>query len=358
MKKEWLIYAGILLISLILFFLVPKPISFSPMVSYIIIGLIALVIVFIFVRTIKGRLVDRRTIFVFVGLAVVLPFFMTVKQPIKLSPEVRILFDAVQDLKPGAKVLVSFDYDPPSAPELQPMAEAFFYYCFKRDLKVIIMGLWPQGPQQAELAIQRTRQIPEIAAKNIQYGVDYINLGFQSGNEFVIQRMGGSFKSMFPNDFYGTPYDSLPLADGVTNFSNIEFSFNLSSGYPGTVEWVQVAVDRYGVRLGSGSTAVQAPQVYPYLDSGQLKGLLGGLNGAAEFEKVVGLGGVDGQPGFKQITGILGKGTKFMVSQSAAHVIVLAFIIIGNAAFFLGDRRRKNKNNDKDSDAKKTDASD
>jgi hypothetical protein len=350
MKKEWLVYLGILLLSLILFFLVPKPITFSPLVSYLIIGIVALVIIFIFVRTIQGKFVDRRTIFVFVGLAVVLPFFTTIKQPIKLSPEVEILFNAVQDLKPGAKVLVSFDYDPPSAPELQPMAEAFFYYCFKRDLKVIIIGLWPQGPQQAELAIQKTKQIPEIASKNIQYGVDYINLGFQSGNEFVIQRMGSSIKSMFATDFYGVPYDSLPLANGVTNFSNIEYSFNLSAGYPGTVEWVQVAVDRYGVRMGAGNTAVQAPQVYPYLDSGQLKGLLGGLNGAAEFEKVVGLGGHDGAQGFKQVAGVLGKGTKFMVSQSAAHVIVLAFIIIGNAAFFLGERRRK------DNDIKETDA--
>jgi hypothetical protein len=253
---------------------------------------------------------------------------MTVTQKIELSPEVESLYNSIENLQPGSKVLISFDFDPPSAPELQPMAETFFYYCFKNDLKVLIMGLWPQGPQQADLAIQKALDNPEIAAKNIQYGIDYINLGFQAGNEFVIQRMGGSFKSMFPTDFYGTPYDSLPLAGGVTNFSNIDFSMNLSAGYPGTIEWVQVAVDRYGVNLGAGNTAVQAPQVYPYLNSGQLKGLLGGLNGAAEFEKVV---------------GILGKGTKFMVSQSAAHVVVIAFIIIGNAAFFLGERRRKEK---------------
>lgn len=335
MKKEWLVYLAILILSIILYFFVTEPISFSPTVSFIIIGLIGLVLILILIRTIQGKLVDRRTIFVFVGLAVVLPFFMTVVQPIKLSPEVKALYDAMEKLQPGSKVLMSFDYDPPTAPELQPMAETFFYYCFKHDIKVIIMGLWPQGPQQAELAVRKVLTIPEIASKNIEYGVDYINLGFQAGNEFVIQRMGGSFKSMFPTDYYGTPYDSLPLANGVTNFSNIDFSMNLSAGYPGTIEWVQVAVDRYGVKLGAGNTAVQAPQVYPYLNAGQLKGLLGGLNGAAEFEKVV---------------GVLGKGTKFMVSQSAAHIIVIAFIIIGNAAFFLGDRRRREK------DAKKAGA--
>ncbi len=325
-KKELVAVIIIVALSLIFYFGIKQPIVFSSTVSYIITALIGLVLLYIFIRTVGGKIFGRRTVFLFVGIAVVLPFFMTIKQPIKSSPEVKSLYDAVLALKPDSKVLVSFDYDPPSAPELQPMAESFFMLCFERDLKLIIMGLWPQGPQQAEMALQRAFLEPDIAAKNLKYGVDYVNLGFQTGNEFVIQRMGSSFKSMFQTDYYGTPYDDIPLIRNVTNFSNIDFVFNLSAGYPGTVEWVQVAVDRYGVKLGAGNTAVQAPQMYPYLRAGQLVGLLGGLNGAAEFEKA---------------TNIIGKGTKFMVSQSFAHVIVIAFIIIGNAAYFLGEKRRE-----------------
>ncbi|UCD17517.1 MAG: hypothetical protein JSV44_01010 [Candidatus Zixiibacteriota bacterium] len=328
MKKEFLVYLGILVLAIIFYFVITEPVTFSPAVSLIIIALIALILIFIFIRTIQGSFVGRRTVFTFVAISVVLPFFMTIEQAIRTSPEVQALYAAVEELKPGAKVLVSFDYDPPSAPELQPMAETFFNLCLERDLNVIIMGLWPQGPQQAELAMQKILDEPEIAAKNLEYGVDYVNLGFQVGNEFVIQRMGDNIASMFQTDYYGTPYDSLPLVRNVRNLSNIDFSFNLSAGYPGTVEWVQVAVDRYGVNLGAGNTAVQAPQMYPYLRAGQLKGLLGGLNGAAEFEK---------------IAGRIGKGTKFMVSQSFSHVIVIAFIIIGNAAYFLGEKRRKQK---------------
>ena len=138
--------------------------------------------------------------------------------------------------------------------------------------------------------------------------------------------MGSDFKSMFTTDFAGTSYDDIPLMKNIKNFSNIDYSFNLSAGYPGTVEWVQVAVDRYGVMLGAGNTAVQAPQCYPYLRSGQLIGILGGMNGAAEFEL---------------LTKQTGKGTKFMLSQSFAHVIVIAFIIIGNVAYFRGGRKKK-----------------
>lgn len=301
-------------------------ISFSPTVSMIVALAIFAALAVIFVRTILGRLADRRVVFLFVGIAIALPLFMSITQTIRVSPEVEQLYDAVTGLPPGSKVLVSFDYDPPSAPELQPMAESFFHYCLTHDLKLIIMGLWPQGPQQANLALERILEYEDVRAKNPKYGTDYVNLGFQVGNEFVIQRMGSSFKTMFATDYSGNAYDDLPLVRNVKNFSNIDYSFNLSAGYPGTQEWVQVAVDRYGLRLGAGNTAVQAPYMYTFLQAGQLIGLIGGLNGAAEFEYLVGK---------------VGKGTKFMLSQSAAHVVVVAFIIIGNTAYLAGRARRK-----------------
>lgn len=302
------------------------PISFSTTTSIILSGLILLSLIYILVRTIQGNPVGRRTVFVYVGIAVSLPFLMNLQQEISPAPEVKMQFASLNALTPGSKVLMSFDYDPSSAPELQPMAIAFLRYCFLHDLKPIIIGLWPQGPQQAELALEQILAEPDIAAKNLQRDIDYANLGFQSGNEFVIQRMGSDFRSMFAKDHSGTPYEDIPLVRNIKNFSNIDYSFNLSAGYPGTREWVQVAVDRFGLNLGAGNTAVQAPEMYVYVDAGQLTGLLGGMTGAAEFESLVEMPG---------------KGTKFMLAQSFAHMVVIAFIIIGNVAFFMGDRKKK-----------------
>jgi len=302
-----------------------QPVEFSAGVSIFVILLLVASLVWILILTIKGKLVGRRVVFLYVGIAVSLPLLMSLSQKISVSPEVQALYDSVASLPPGSKILISFDYDPPSAPELQPMAESFIRYCFQNDLDIIIMGLWPQGPQQANLAIDKVLAEPEMQAKNLKYGIDYVNLGFQTGNEFVIQRMGSSFKSMFATDFRGTPYDDLPLVKNVKNFSNIDYSFNLSAGFPGSVEWVQIAADRYGVKLGVGNTAVQAPQMYAYLNAGQLTGLLGGMNGAAEFEG---------------LTNYAGKGTKFMLSQSFAHMVVIAFVIIGNVAYFMSGRKK------------------
>ncbi len=302
------------------------PIRLSTAASVAVVLLIAVSLVWILVRTVRGKAAGRRVVFLYVAIAVAVPLFMSLTQKINVSPEAHTFYDGLQALQPGSVILASFDYDPPSAPELQPMAETFFRYSFDHDLKVIVMGLWPQGPQQADLALAKVLAEPAYAAKNLKYGKDYVNIGFQSGNEFVIQRMGTDFKSMFPVDDHGTPYDSIALLKNVKNFSNVDYVFNLSAGYPGTKEWVLVGVDQYGFPLGAGNTAVQATGMYPYVRSGQLKGILGGMSGAAEFEKLY---------------GYLDKGTKYMLSQSFAHVVVIGFILIGNVAFFMFERKKR-----------------
>jgi hypothetical protein len=269
---------------------------------------------------------DRRWIFLLVIIALTLPFFLNLTCKSYVSPEVRTLYDAIDKLRPNSKVLMAFDYDPASEPELNPMAEAFLKFAFTRRLKVIILGLWPQGPQQADRALARVFADSVFRDMNLQYGVDYVNLGYQSGNEFAIQGMGSSIERVFPRDVRGTPTHEIPIMQDVKDFSNIDFVFNLSAGYPGTVEWVQVAADRYRVRLGAGNTAVQAPLVYPYLSSGQLTGLLGGMKGGAEFET---------------LTGYPAKANRFMVSQTAAHIVVILFVLVGNIAFFIVQGRQR-----------------
>ncbi len=322
--KEIIATIAIIVFFLICKFVLPKPLQFSPLVSNLIIGALVLVFIFILIRTLQGKYIERRIVFLMVGIALIVPFFMQFDLPLQVSPEVQAAFDELEKLPPGSKVLASFDYDPPSAPELQPMADAFMQYAFENDLKVIIMGLWPQGPQQANQSIEAAFVANPSLRDKVEYGVDYVNLGFQAGNEFVIVGMGKGFRSMFPTDMNGTPYDSIPLVKNITNFGNIDYSLNFSAGKPGTVEWVQVAVDRYKLKMAAGNTAVQAPAVYPYLNAGQLVGLMGGMSGAAEFEKV---------------TKKTGKATVFLLSQSSAHMVVIAFILIGNVAFFREKKR-------------------
>lgn len=290
--------------------------------------------------------IDRRIIFLVIFLALSAPIFLHMKIDIDVTREVQIFYDAVEALPPGSKILVSCDYDPGSEPELQPMAETGFRLFIKNHLKFAVIGLWPQGAMQANKALTVINESKDpfivrdgdtlyggrdfvvVGQDTAFYGRDFVNLGFQSGNELVIQRMGSSIPAVFPNDLRGRPVASFPLMSGLNKLSDFDFIFNLSAGYPGTVEWVQFAVDRFHVACGAGNTAVQAPQIYPYLDTGQLSGLMGGMKGGAEFEK---------------LANMPAKATMSMVSQTAAHIFVVLFIVIGNLAYFLSKGKGERK---------------
>jgi hypothetical protein len=269
--------------------------------------------------------VDRRIIFALVAIAIVIPFFMRFAVKVGVTPQVQAVYDYIKKLPPGSLVMISCDYDPPSAPELQPMTETMLKHFFLKDLKVIMLGLWPQGSVQANIALAKVMEDTVLKAKNLKYGIDYVNLGFTAGNEFVIIRMGTDMHAAFPVDFNGKKTSELPLMQNVRNFDNIAFVFNVSAGYPGTYEWVIFGVDRYRVKLAAGNTAVQAPLVSPYVQTGQLIGLLGGMRGAAEYEEV---------------SHYYGKATGFMRSQTFSHAVVIFFIIVGNLAYFMTRGKR------------------
>jgi len=228
---------------------------------------------------------------------------------------VKSFYDAIESLPPGSKVLVSCDYDPGSMPELYPMNVAAFYHLLSRDLKVITIQLWATGTLLTERAMSEVlKDFPDK-----KYGVDWVDLGFKEGREVVMVSMGTSIPKTFPNDYRGTEVDSIPIMQGVKTFDDIAMLVNISGGLPGTKEWVLQVQSRYRVKLGSGCTAVSAPEFYPYLQSGQLVGLLGGMKGAAEYEKLL------KRPGTAQ---------RGMDAQSVSHIVVFLFILVGNIAFF------------------------
>jgi len=269
-------------------------------------------------RGLNIRSIDRRIIFVLIFVAVAVPLMMPLGLPIGISPPVQSLYDAVEALPPGTIVMFGGDYSPDSMPELQPMTIAFLRHAFRNNLRVVITCLWPASPPLVEAALT-----PLVEEFGKEYGVDYVNLGYMTGGPVTILGMGNSIPGTFPRDYYGTPVGEIPLMAEISNLSDVALVMEVSAGTPGTREWVQQAVSRFDVRLGSGTTAVGAPNFYPYVSSGQLIGLLGGLKGAAEYETLV---------------GAPADATKGMDAQSIVHALIVFFILFGNVVYFVSKR--------------------
>ncbi|MCL6504756.1 MAG: hypothetical protein K6T86_18925 [Pirellulales bacterium] len=280
------------------------------------------------------RTLDRRWIFLLVLLAISVPILLGLKFPETPTEQVRNAFEEVERLKPGSRVLLSFDYDPASEGELGPMATAFVRHCCQKRLRMYFMALWPIGPQMADDTIDRVihRDFPDL-----QYGRDYVNLGFKPGNEGVIKVIVTDLRQLYTTDARGTNIDRIPMCAGIRTVRDFDLIINVSAGYAGTKEWVQYAASPYPkeVRLIAGCTGVQAPLMYPYIPD-QLRGMLGAIKGAAEYEALL-LEKQYIRPDEVRYQ----EGLRRMGPQFVGHILMIALIVLGNVLFVLGRRRER-----------------
>ena len=264
---------------------------------------------------------DRRWIYLIIGAATFIPMLNYIGMPIKITPEVKSVYDRIEALPPNTVVMVSMEFDPATAAELQPMARAVLRHCFARNLKVLSTAFMIDGVIMVEQELKLT-----AAEYGKKYGEDYVFLGYKPYMQIVVLNMGENFRKPFPKDFYDTELDKLPMMLGLNNYSNIDCVININAT-SGADYWINYANGRYGVPLALGVTAVMATDYYAFLQSGQIYGLMGGLKGAAEYEKLI------GRP--------KDTASRSMDAVSIAHVVIVLFIIVGNIAFFAAGTGKK-----------------
>jgi len=271
--------------------------------------------------TIWDRLqhIDRRVLYTLIFVSVIVPVFLPLSLPTAVSPESQAFFDAVDALPAGGNVMFAFDFWPSTTAETEPLAVATLRHCFQKDLHVI--GLSNVGMGGPSIADRILHDIGDEYGK--RYGEDYINLGYKAGYQAVLLGMATGIGNIFPTDHNGTRLDALPLARRVTSYDSIQFvvviTDNIMVDY-----WVSLVNAQSGVPMAAGVTAVVAPKALSYVQSGQYKGLLGGMKGAAEYEHL--LNSPD-------------KASRGMDSQSLIHLLIIAFVAMGNLGYVVTRRR-------------------
>ena len=132
------------------------------------------------------------------------------------------------------------------------------------------------------------------------------------------------------------------MMKGINKITDFDFVFDLSAGVPGNAEWVQFACDENKVPLSSGCTSIMVTDAIPYVESGQIRGILAGMPGAAEYEQMVFkyLNEMEENKFLnKDVAVIPGKATSRMSAQSIAHLLMVIFIIFGNISYYMVRRR-------------------
>jgi hypothetical protein len=264
---------------------------------------------------------DRRIVFLTVAIAVILPIFLPLRLPVEVTPPVQQLYDVIESLPKKSVVLMSIDYDPSGAPELQPATLAIMRHCFTRNLRIMVLGMWAPG---VPLGMRALDEIG-VGEFNKQYGVDFVNFGYRPGGAVMLVNLGRDVHDVCRQDVYGTAVEELPMMDDVRGADDIGLVITMSMGVPGSDQWIWYYHARYRGNLATAQTAIGAPRYYQYLQTGQLVGLIGGMKGSAEYERLVGREGL---------------ATVGMDSQSIAHLLIIGFVVLGNIIFWMEKRKK------------------
>ena len=222
------------------------------------------------------------------------------------------MYEAIEALPQGAVVLVSHDYDPGAAGEILPQARVVLSHLLERGTQVISVSLTPEGSRLS-------KQVFDEVGPDHGYaeGEGYLSLGYFVGVEAGPRAVVEGLSTAGWSDLVGDVEDIALI---------VEFA-----GAPEYLRlWLEQVQGPYGVPMVAGVSATADPFARPYYRneaSRQLLGLMTGLVGAAEYER---------------LGGEAGPAMSGMDAQSLVHIAIVLLILVGNLAY-LGARLRGSK---------------
>lgn len=278
----------------------------------------------------------RKLIYLFVLVALALPLIFGYRLPPARLQAADKLYQEIENtkLQEGDLAFVAIDFGPNTKAENESQARVVIEHLFRKRIPVAFFSLIP-------LAEPYLKILPEsIAAKLSQenpeeewvYGRDWINLGYRAGAAILLQSIpkSDSLAELFKVDALGNNLQNLPLAKNFKTIENIKLLAQFT-GYVGVFDrYLQFfQKENYRPVFTHGCTSITIPEAYIYLDSGQLKGLLEGIAGAAWYSELL-------NQNYPQR--IADNSQIINTGLGVAHLVIIFFILAGNLMYFL---RRK-----------------
>jgi len=250
--------------------------------------------------------------------------------PTPISPYTKEVYDIIENLPEGANVLFVVDVPPSGWPAIGPGAYAMAEHLFRRPVKVFFVTFLPLAPPLIDDIIEHCP-----SAKEKEYGVDYINLGFVAGAEVGIAAFAADIKGVVSTDFkYSKPLDEWPIMKDIKNIEDFELICEPTSAITYMEYLIRQVLLPYDVPIVSIPPFVDIPWAENYYRVGQLKGYIRGTSGIADYERLL---------------GYTGDGTKATAVMTTTHMFAICLLTIGNISFVItkyikreGGKMRKN----------------
>lgn len=265
----------------------------------------------------KLTAVPREIVMTLVLIAMIIPALNPLGLPLLTGEMSRAWYRTVDELPEGSVVLFDIGYGSGGYPSLGPGNIAAFHQLFEKGHRIIIMATQLEGSMMYPLVMEKVR--PEQTYGAV-YGEDYIFLGYIAGTQTAMAGVLGDLKALVTNDYQGNPISGFSIMDNVGGAEDIDLVCYLTTSGDIAEGWVYQAYSQYNKAVLSGVLSMMTTSIKPYYDSGQLKGLMDGIKGAADLEFLT------GHPGDAIVSSDI---------LSFTQTLVIVFIVVGNISFWM-----------------------
>jgi len=203
---------------------------------------------------------------------------------------VQQLYDAVENAPAGPGqgkiILVGLDFEAGSLGENGNQARALLRHLMMSRKRFAIFSITPQGAANGQMMAS------DIAAQyGYRYGIDWIDFGYQLP-------VLAFYKTLIYNipqaigadgrDGKKLSAENFPIMAGIVSMKEVAMHVEITT-YATLDDWISIVqpATKPRLRIGYACTGINVTGAYPYLDSGQIVGIMPGLKGAADYEKLV-----------------------------------------------------------------------
>ncbi len=200
---------------------------------------------------------------------------------IPTHPDSYDFYKTIDVLPANSLVLVALDYAGGARAELDPQASAALLHLLNKQ-RVLALSFVPEGGQ---LAQELFNNPPPIFKSNYRYGDNFLNLGYQAGNEAGLRSLTQNPSALFSSDYRDhKSISSFNIGKDWRSLKDVAMLMVFSDDGEQVKRWIEQVAQPSGKPLLVGASASAAPALAPYRSSGQVKAMLSGLRGAAEYE--------------------------------------------------------------------------
>lgn len=271
----------------------------------------------------KLQKIEPRILYVVVIVMIVVPLmFPKFVLPIIPNQQSVDAFDTINQVarnNPGKLAIIDGWWSASTKGEQMWQTKAVLTELMRDHIPFAILSGDPQNGQLTE------ELVAELAPQyNYVYGVNYIDWGYKVAYTPLLKGIVHDIPGTLKVDYKGRPLSSFPVMHGVKNIYDIGVIVEITpvSSLDQLLQLVQGVNHTPVVYV---PTAVQAPESYPYLQSHQISGIVTGIKGAGDFEKLLGMRDF---------------GTQASTALSMVYALIILLIIVGNVGYHAARRSR------------------